>query len=188
MSVSIASFPRNGSGNEWLGRLCLKYVNRKQQQEMAAFAELWADPSPFGAGEEPGTDLEVRTLFGAGGVSALIRLYNEAYVGAGDYREAGWMEALALQTANGYDPSLIYIAYRSGRPVAFCMSRKCGQTGRITGIGVRPECRGRGIATALLRHAMKRLAERGATEVYLHADTHDAASRRLYTKLGFGPR
>jgi ribosomal protein S18 acetylase RimI-like enzyme len=185
MSVSIAAFPRSGLGNEWLGRLCLKYVNRLHERRSAPFAEMWAElPAAAPAGPDA-KGLVIVALPYAGGISALLRLYNEAYVGAADYRRAGWVEARALQTARGYDPSLIFIGLREGRPVGFCMARKSGQRGRITGIAVRPEHRGRGFGAALLRHAMDQLAARGASRVHLSADTYCPACRRLYARAGF---
>lgn len=188
MSVSIGAFPGQERRNEWLSRLCLKYVNRVNKQGLAAFAELWADLPLALKPERPAAEVEIRTLARSGGVPALLRLHNEAYVGATDYRRAGWVEGLALQTAKGYDPTLIYIAFMVGRPVGFCMSRKRGQTGRITGVAVRPEFRCRGIGAALLDHAMRELSARGATGVYLHADPDQPASHRLYTKMGFSVR
>jgi ribosomal protein S18 acetylase RimI-like enzyme len=183
MSVSIGSFPLRGSGNEWLGRLCLRYVNRVHQRRTGLFVEMWAElPLP-----EPGQPppIEIVTLHHAGGIPALVRLHNEAYVGAADYRRAGWVEGLALQTAAGYDPSLIFIGMRNGVPVGFCMARKRGQAGRITGLAVRPEWRGRGFGTALLWQALSELSARGATRVRLSACAEDLAGQRLYRKVGF---
>ena len=84
MSVSIGSLQRGSWSGSWLGRLCLSYVNRVQQRQGGLFAEMWIDLSTKVDSME--TDLRVQTLHAAGGVGTLIRLHNQAYVGAPDYR------------------------------------------------------------------------------------------------------
>lgn len=188
MSVSIASVSGDGSGNEWLGRLCLRYVNRSQgdyDEELAELCVLLPLPQ---ARDNAAMELEIQNIAHAGGISTLLQLYNTSCAETVGYRRAGWVEALALQNASHFDPSLIYIASYHGRPVGFCMARKSRQMGRITGIAVRPEFRRRGFATALLRHALDVLAQRGATEAFLHADVGDPASLGLFLHLGFTPR
>jgi GNAT superfamily N-acetyltransferase len=51
----------------------------------------------------------------------------------------------------------------------------------LSGVYVKPEARGRGIASALVRHAARQAARMGAPRLYLH--TFDA--RGLYEKLGW---
>jgi len=51
----------------------------------------------------------------------------------------------------------------------------------LASVYVRPEMRGRGVATALVRHAMARTANLGVTRLYLFTD----GARGLYEKLGW---
>jgi GNAT superfamily N-acetyltransferase len=183
MSVSIGSIPRRSVGNEWLGRLCLRYVNRVQQCQSDLFVEMRAD-LPVPTGEEI-PHLDIRRLDEMGGVPVLMRLYNEAYVGAPDYQRAGWVQAFALQTSKCFDPSLVFVAAWNGHPVGFCMARKRGQSGQITGLAVKPAWRRRGFGTALLLHAAQQLAVRGAVSAHLSVAGADGGSRSLYRRSGF---
>jgi GNAT superfamily N-acetyltransferase len=158
-------------------------MNCVQQKRADLFVDMWADlpvedvPAP--------AELEIYRLRAVGGVPTLLALHNEAYVGAPDYRRAGWVEALALQTAKGYDPSLIFVGCWNNRPVGFCMARKCGQTGRIAGLAVKPDWRRRGFGSALIRHTLAELYERGVLRVTLNVGAASDESRSIYRSVGF---
>ena len=58
--------------------------------------------------------------------------------------------------------------------------------GHVISIAVLPEHRRRGIATALMKEALSRMAERyGATECYLEVRVSNKPAISLYEKLGF---
>ncbi len=60
-----------------------------------------------------------------------------------------------------------------------------GTRGYVSDLYVRPEARGRGIARALVREAVARLRERGATTVELEVAAHNADARAVYGRWGF---
>jgi ribosomal protein S18 acetylase RimI-like enzyme len=120
-----------------------------------------------------------------GGIAELLRLFNTAYVGAPDYRKAGWVQVMALQACRGYDPSLVWIAYIGQEAVGFCMARQRGDRGRITGIGVTPHWRRKGIGTSLLQHAMSELKQRGSRAVDLSVAPGNDGCLRIVRDLGF---
>lgn len=171
----------------WIGRLCLWYVNRRGVVSGIRYLHM-RQASAVG-GPLPGSDGGVTLcgLEGLGGVPQLVRLFNAAYVGAPDYQRAGWIECLALQASRSYDPAMVWIARQDGVPVGFCMARLNGEEGRVTGLGVLPSHRRRGIGARLMRRATDELRGRGATEITLSVAASNHASVRLYRRLGFQP-
>lgn len=57
--------------------------------------------------------------------------------------------------------------------------------GYIAMLSVRPDCRGRGIATELVRRALESMRPLGAQEVVLETEVDNVASLALYSRLGF---
>ncbi|MEH1129495.1 GNAT family N-acetyltransferase [Micromonospora sp. CPCC 206061] len=57
--------------------------------------------------------------------------------------------------------------------------------GWIVQVGVRPEARGRGIATALVVEALRRMRADGATAALLDVNVNNPGAARLYARLGF---
>jgi mycothiol synthase len=60
-----------------------------------------------------------------------------------------------------------------------------GQVGEIYVIGVAPEARGAGVATALLSHGLRHMNARGADVAAIYVDEKNAAAVSLYERLGF---
>ncbi len=61
-----------------------------------------------------------------------------------------------------------------------------GRHGHTEHIYVRPEWRGRGLASALIAHSLRLLKAQGATEVELGVDAeNESAAFRLYERLGY---
>jgi ribosomal protein S18 acetylase RimI-like enzyme len=60
-----------------------------------------------------------------------------------------------------------------------------GGRAHLLGMWVDPAYRGRGVARALLNHAVGWASERGATEMVLWVADHNTAGRRLYQQAGF---
>jgi N-alpha-acetyltransferase 30 len=52
-------------------------------------------------------------------------------------------------------------------------------------LAVESACRGRGLGSRLVERAVASMAERGADEVVLETEVDNAASLRLYERLGF---
>jgi len=90
-------------------------------------------------------------------------------------------------------PDLFLVAERDGEVVGYIMCRIEGtiwrprlKRGHVISIAVLPEHRRKGIATALLKEALSRMAERyGASECYLEVRVSNTPAIRLYEKLGF---
>ncbi len=79
-----------------------------------------------------------------------------------------------------------YVMTRIDRGLGYIRWRPFKKLGHIVSIAVLPEFRRRGIGTALMIEAMKRLKEvYGASEAYLEVRVSNEAAIRLYEKLGF---
>ncbi|MEU8661420.1 GNAT family N-acetyltransferase [Actinoplanes philippinensis] len=63
----------------------------------------------------------------------------------------------------------------------------CDDTARpmLYGVEVRPDLRGRGVGSALIRHVAQLVADRGFAEVSLEVEVGNAGAIRLYHRLGF---
>lgn len=81
---------------------------------------------------------------------------------------------------------VIHLAVRdsSGRPVARADLRVVGATAQIEDVATHPASRGKGMATALMRTALRRADELGCDIVVLAADQDDWPLR-FYERLGF---
>jgi ribosomal protein S18 acetylase RimI-like enzyme len=60
-----------------------------------------------------------------------------------------------------------------------------GGRAHLLGMWVDPSYRGRGLATALLDHAVGWARDRGASEMVLWVADHNTTARRLYERAGF---
>jgi len=176
----------------WLAHLCLAYVNRcagkSRHRTIRMTLPLRGIPEIRLREWEEGQADNLTTLHqmeSVGGLGLLLRLFNDAYVGAPDYRRAGWVQVTALQASRSYDPSLIWIACRSGMPVGFCMARLSGENARVTGLGVLPSFRKQGVGGMLMRHAIAEVRRRGAALVDLDVCEGNEAPIRVYRRLGF---
>ncbi|MEM2871836.1 MAG: ribosomal protein S18-alanine N-acetyltransferase [Candidatus Caldarchaeum sp.] len=101
--------------------------------------------------------------------------------------------------AKGY-PKAFWVAEVDGRIVGYVMCRverifskldflKIKKAGHIVSVAVLPEHRKRGIATELIRQALKSLAEHyGCEEAYLEVRVSNDVAISLYHKLGFVSR
>jgi ribosomal protein S18 acetylase RimI-like enzyme len=74
---------------------------------------------------------------------------------------------------DGHDPSLWLLAELDRGPVGAVIARAPTDRAWIGWLGVLPEARGRGIATALLGTAFGRLHDRGHATVGVDVDTHN---------------
>jgi len=106
---------------------------------------------------------------------------------------AGWTKAKADLEGN------IWVAYLDGKPAGYACCQMEAEQDRTTAvrftetkegpgqskIAVLPEYRRKGVASALVNHAMKDYARRGATRAIMvaYSDNHDAS--RLAESLGF---
>jgi ribosomal-protein-alanine N-acetyltransferase len=72
-----------------------------------------------------------------------------------------------------------------GAIVGFILSRRAAEEAEILTVAVRPAERGRGIAGALLRRHMRRLAALGVARVFLEVEEGNRTALRLYARAGF---
>jgi ribosomal protein S18 acetylase RimI-like enzyme len=88
-----------------------------------------------------------------------------------------------------FDTSLTRIARgNTGLRGAVLVTTVSPSTAHIAQLAVHPDCRGRGLASCLVREAADRSAVAGKTEITLLVGEQNGAARRLYGSLGFTPK
>lgn len=116
-------------------------------------------------------------------------LLDEAYAGWDEhYVRRPHDDWLAFMTAHeDFDPELWFLVERGGVLVGCALHWKVfQQRGWVKDIVVRKQERGHGLGTALLHHAFRVYADRGATRVGLKVDsTNPTGAPRLYERTGF---
>lgn len=88
-------------------------------------------------------------------------------------------------------PDEVFVVVQEGQLVAFCslsLDRESG-VGELGLNAVHPDHQGRGLGTAMYRHALARLRAAGmrVASVGTGGDPSHAPARRAYEKAGFGP-
>lgn len=78
-------------------------------------------------------------------------------------------------------PDFSLLACRAGGPLGFIV---CGEDW-IVQVGVRPEARGQGLASALVVEALRRFRAAGGDHVMLDVNVNNLAAERVYARLGF---
>ena len=73
-----------------------------------------------------------------------------------------------------------------GEPVCYLRIVLGGEQAEIDDVYCTPARRGEGLGNALLREALRRIAETGARRTFIGADD-DGRPKRLYARLGFRP-
>jgi ribosomal protein S18 acetylase RimI-like enzyme len=116
-------------------------------------------------------------------------LLDDAYGGWDDgYVRMSHDDWLQFMTADAdFDPALWFLVERDGELVAVALHwREHRGDGWVKDIVVRESERGRGLGKALLLHAAREYARRGATRVGLKVDsTNPTGAPRLYERVGF---
>jgi mycothiol synthase len=89
-----------------------------------------------------------------------------------------------------FDRELSHVAEADGRPVGFLLARRRRQenAGFIDLLGVHPEHRTRGLATAMLQDAFARFAAAGLRQVELGVASDNPNALRLYERCGMTKR
>src|SRR5262245_41637519 len=84
-------------------------------------------------------------------------------------------------------PARYWLAWVDGAPRGFISSWEgTDGVGQIEDLFVHPECRGRGLAAALIRHGVAECRRAGAGDVVIVADADDTP-RLAYARMGFRP-
>jgi RimJ/RimL family protein N-acetyltransferase len=85
------------------------------------------------------------------------------------------------------DRSASALVLDGDRPVAFAYVNVAGDRAAHAGTGTHPEYRGRGLATAAKRFALRALAEQGVTRITTSNAEENAPMRAINRRLGFEP-
>ncbi len=117
-------------------------------------------------------------------IASFVELYNRCFLASPDP-----FCPLTIDEARKLDPEGIFVARLAGRPVGFiaCFLEKKADSiyGEITGIGVLPNRRRNGIATALIKRATNYFLDAGADEVYCEVYEDNLPSQMLIKTYGF---
>jgi mycothiol synthase len=117
---------------------------------------------------------------------ALAEQFFEAYQASFRDRPGfpGWNSKQWIEWVAGDEtflPELSLLACREGEPIGFIVC--CEEW--IVQVGVRPEERGRGIASALVVEALRRFRATDGERVLLDVNINNPTAERVYTRLGF---
>ena len=87
--------------------------------------------------------------------------------------------------AGSFDPTQWFVAVDGDEIVGFLFEVPDGAVPQVAELGVRSAWRGRGVATALLRHAFADIAGRGGAEVTLWVDSeNETGAVGVYERVG----
>jgi ribosomal protein S18 acetylase RimI-like enzyme len=115
-------------------------------------------------------------------------LINAAYA---DYYVPMHLTADGMRSVDDlYDVDLArsVVAYDRGEPVGMALLSRRGGRGWVSGVGVLPGWRRRGIGRLLMETVLERAREAGVRQVALEVIAQNSAARALYVKLGFVER
>jgi ribosomal protein S18 acetylase RimI-like enzyme len=156
-----------------------RWLDYAPGEHLASLRLMGLEPSAFAPCDWPDGVLVRRAA--SSDVALLARLDAAAF-GGDDSLTERWIGAVVGVVGFSH-----WIAQADGQAVGLITASRtdfdAGPCGTITGVGVLPPFRGRGIGAALTSHACADLLERGATLVQLSPNTDTAA--RVYARLGF---
>lgn len=113
--------------------------------------------------------------------AAVARLWNEVLPGTAAHHDPA--TSISKKLAVGGD--LFYVAVVGGTAVGTVMGGYDGHRGWIYSVAVNPQYRRQRIATALIRHLERALAERGCLKVNLQVLSSNRDVVAFYEQLGF---
>jgi mycothiol synthase len=160
--------------------------------EMRHFLRMVRDLGPSMPGPEWPAGTVVRRFRPGADDRAVFSAYADAFAehwGAEQPDPQRWWWNERDSPGSGFDRSLWTLAESDGEVVGFVLGRireREGQReGYVSQIGVRPDWRGRRLATALLSHELDAFADRGLSKAALDVDADNLTSAlRLYHGLG----
>jgi len=115
-------------------------------------------------------------------------LINAAYA---DYYVPMYLTADSMRSVDDlYDVDLArsVVAYDRSEPVGLALLSRRGDRGWVSGVGVLPAWRRRGIGQLLMETLLKGARETGVGQVTLEVIAQNRAARALYAELGFVER
>jgi mycothiol synthase len=124
----------------------------------------------------------------AGAASASFEVYEAAFrsrPGFPGLSQSEWIGRLTSE--EGFLPTASFCAVRDGTPIGFvvCGTGWISGTGWIGQVGVDPECRRMGLATALVTEARARMHALGIGVAYLHVNRNNPAGLATWEHLGW---
>lgn len=158
----------------------------------AGYAEvrhMWGMVIPLDATPEPPvwpSGITVRNCEGEGDLRLAHAAIEEAFQDNWQHEPRSFEHFMADETATErYDPSLWLLAMEGGEAVGTALCETYPARGWINTLGVRRAWRGRGIATALLRHAFGEFRRLGLREAALGVDAQNpTGATRVYQRAG----
>lgn len=123
--------------------------------------------------------MKIRT-YRDGDRDALIALWRAVFPDDPPHNEP----AAVIDAKRAID-DLIFVAETGSGIVGACMAGYDGHRGWLYALGVREDCRGRGIGTALVEHSLRALKQRGCIKVNLQVRASNRAVERFYRSQGF---
>lgn len=119
-------------------------------------------------------------------LAAIHAVLTEAFAEDWGYHPVPFDRWAEEQTASpSHDPTLWLLARDGGEPVGALTANVWGDRGWVNELGVRRSHRGRGIATAMLRHSFATFAGRGLQRVLLSVDSENpTGATALYERVG----
>lgn len=100
------------------------------------------------------------------------------------FSKESWSEADFIQSLS--DPTRAFWVAKEGEALlGFCGISQSFEQGDLLNIGVCPEARGKGIASALLAAALQAFKEAEGKELFLEVRASNGAAQALYEKFGF---
>ena len=152
-------------------------IMKAEAHEALSLAEEWWK------GKETPTYVKIKNL-DLPEVHEFTQLYNRCFLASPDP-----FCPLTPEEAEQLDPEGIFIAKLGVKPVGFiaCFVEKKDESiyGEITGIGVLPSKRRKGIATALIKRATTYFLDSGVEEVYCEVYEKNTPSQLLIMAYGF---
>lgn len=91
----------------------------------------------------------------------------------------------ALERLLAHDPQALLVAEADGRAVGSLIAAWNGWRASLYRLVVEPDWRRRGVATALVRDAERRLCERGALRVDAIVTAHEPVALSVWSALGY---
>ncbi len=152
-------------------------IMRAEAQEAIVLAEDWWENKVIPS------YVHVRCLK-SDDMDAFVDLYNRSFLASPDP-----FCPLTLEDASKLKTEGIFVAELwgnlSGFIACFVENRNNSIYGEITGIGVLPQRRRRGLATALIQRAVEYFIDAGVEEVYCEVFTENIPSKMLIMAYGF---
>jgi mycothiol synthase len=122
---------------------------------------------------EPGDEAEVHALI----QEAFSDNHRHVHTGLADWQSA-------MMDRESFDPEQWFLAVAGGRIVGAALCPHYPNQGWVRQLGVARDWRGRGIGTALLRHAFKEFARRGKPHAGLVVDSYNrSGAQRFYLSV-----